>query len=108
MNGEKRKKYKPRPCALSDEALAEIAKFLSKRFYRYQEIQKHVSKEYGFNVDALSVLSYLETRGYLIATEEVPGCKTMVLYRVMTKEVYEKIAEEHRENAYRRCLEKTS
>ena len=104
MNGEKRKKYKPRPCALSDEALAEIAKLLSDRFYTHYEIQRIVTEKYGYKGHALAVLNYLESRNYLIATEEIPGCNQKVLYRVMTKETYQKIEEEHSENAKRRLL----
>ena len=104
MNGKKYKRYKPRECYFSDEVLAEIAEKLSQRFYEHGEIQKMV-KAYGFTGDAMSVINYLEARNYLVATERKQskhGFKTN--YRVMTKEVYEKIEEEYREDAKRRLL----
>lgn len=103
MNGKRRKQYKPRPTCLSDEALKEIANYLSKRFYRYGEIQQYAA-QYGFRGETLTLLNNLESHGYLIASEEVPGRMCLVLYRVMTPKVYEEIEKEHQENAKRRLL----
>lgn len=104
MNGELRKKYKPRQCPLSDQALAEIAKELTHKDYTLAEVTKIIRK-YGFKGDPYSVLNYLDARGYLLSQDEKKTHYGMkFFYRIMTKEIYEKIEEEHRENAKRRLL----
>ena len=104
MNG-KRQKHKPKKCALTESQLSEFAEIMKKRFYSYKELTDILKEKYGYNGVVLSVLDFLNVRGYMIAEEEhykKYGYK--IYYKVMTPEDYEKIAEEHRENAKRRLL----
>lgn len=104
MNGERRKKYKPRQCPISDKDLEKIAKDMSYKDCTLAEVRRIVNK-YGYNCEPLTVLNYLESHDYLLSQDEKKtphGSK--FFYRVMTAEIYRKIEEEHSENAKRRLL----
>ena len=108
MNGNLRKR-KPRKCLLSESQLAEFAELMKKRFYSHKELADILKDLYAYNSEISYVLDHLDSRGWMVAQEERPsktGFKNY--YKVVTVQDYEKIAEEHRKNAYRRCLEKTS
>ena len=97
-------KCKPRKCAIPEEWLKQMGEKMKERFFGYNEISEML-KESGYKCEPYQLISYLEARNYLIATEEHKtryGIK--VSYRVMTAEVYKKIEEEHRENVARRLL----
>ena len=105
MNGKLRKKYKPRQCSIPDEYIAALAEELTKKFMSFGEVIGFMKNCTGkqYSIDAL--LALLEARGYLVTQERrrvTNGYKSF--YGVMTKEKYEKIEEEHRENAKRRLL----
>ena len=104
MNGKRRKKYTPRQCALSEEAINKIAVILTTRYFTLAEIRK-IAEPYGYKGDPYNLLLYMEARDHLLSQEEKKTKYGMkYFYRIMTKEIYEKIEEEHRENAKRRLL----
>lgn len=99
-----RSERKPRKCAMSEDVIAELAETLTKRFFDYTEVEKLI-KSTKCKVSVTSLLNYLEARGYLVASEKKKTYwGTRTAYRVMTKEIYIKIEEEHRENARKRLL----
>ena len=105
MNGERRKKYKPRKSPISEEDIKELAGLLTSKYMGYGEIIDFVKGRIHKRYEIDSILGCLETRGFLVTQERrrMPyGYKTF--YTIMTKEKYEKIEEEHRENAKRRLL----
>ena len=105
MNSTKsRAERKPRKCALKEEVIAELAGILTQRFFDYTEVERLI-KSYNYKCSVNSLLNYFEARGYLVASEKNKtswGYKTS--YRVMTREIYIKIEEEHRENVRKRLL----
>lgn len=104
MNGNHREKYKPRKCALSEDVIADIANTLTERFFDYTEVERLI-KSYKFKCSVESLLNYLDARDYLVASEKrKTRYGTRTAYRVMTKEIYIKIEEEHRENVRKRLL----
>lgn len=104
-----RSERKPRKCLLSEDEIKELAEMMKERFFSYRELSKILSEKYGYKKEVFNFLNYLEAREYLVAQEtRATRYGTNTYFRVMTKEIYEKIAEEQRKNAYRRCLEKTS
>ena len=105
MNGERRKKYRPRQCQIPEEYLKELGEELTKRYMAYGEIIAYIKQRCHKRYDLENIIGVMESRGYLIAEERQPvkyGFK--IFFTVMTKEKYEKIEEEHRENAKRRLL----
>lgn len=109
MNGKIRKNRKPRKCALSESELTEFAELMKQRFFSHKELADMLKERYAYNSEISYVLDHLDSRGWMVAQEERPsktGFKNY--YKVVTVQDYEKIEEEQRENAYRRCLEKTS
>lgn len=99
-----RSERKPRKCAMSEDVIAELAETLTKRFFDYTEVEKLI-KSTKCKVSVTSLLNYLEARGYLVASEKKKTYwGTRTAYRVMTKEIYIKIEEEHRENVRKRLL----
>lgn len=108
MNSNTRKR-KPRKCVLSESQLAEFAELMKKRFYSHKELADILKDRYGYNSGVSNVMDYLDIRGWMVAQEERPSkCGYKNYFKVVTAQDYEKIAEEQRKNAYRRCLEKTS
>ena len=100
---------KPRKCLLTESQLAEFAELMKKRFFSHKELADMLKERYAYNSEISYVLDHLDSRGWMVAQEERPsktGFKNY--YKVVTVQDYEKIAEEQRKNAYRRCLEKTS
>lgn len=109
MNCNTRKKHKPRTCLLSESEIAEFAEIMKQRFYSHKELADILKDRYGYNSGVSYVMDYLDIRGFMVAQEERYGKTGYKNYfKVVTAQDYEKIAEEHRKNAYRRCLEKTS
>lgn len=105
MNTKLNKKRKPRECSIPDNYITELADELEKKYMVFSEVINFVAARTHKNYTIESILCILEARGYLVTQErqKVPhGYKTF--YGIMTKEKYEKIAEEHRENAKRRLL----
>ncbi len=105
MNCRFRKKHKPRPCTIPEECLAELAEELKKKYMSHGEIIEFIGKTCNKRHDLEPILGIMEARGFLIAQEKrkvTHGYK--FYYTIMTKEKYEKIEEEHRENAKRRLL----
>ena len=105
MNGKIRKNRNPRKCALSENELTEFAELMKQRFYSHKELADILKDRYGYNSGVSNVMDYLDIRGWMVAQEERPsktGFKNY--YKVVTVQDYEKIAEEHRENATRRLL----
>ena len=105
MNGERRKPYKVRACTLKEEELAQLAEEMKKRYFCSKEIEDYVYANFHWKTNLERILDLLDIRGYLVGEEErkmAYGYKG--LYKIFTKEEYEKIAEEHRENAKRRLL----
>ncbi len=99
---------KPRKCEMPEDVIAELAETLTKRFFDYTEVEKLI-KSTNCKVSVTSLLNYFESRGYLVASEKRKTYwGTRTAYRVMTKEIYIKIEEEHRENARKRLLETVS
>lgn len=94
---------------LSESQLAEFAELMKKRFYSHKELADILKDRYGYNSEVSYVMDYLDIRGWMVAQEERPSkCGYKNYFKVVTAQDYEKIAEEQRKNAYRRCLEKTS
>lgn len=105
MNGNLRKRKPKAKCAIPDEVIAALGKELAERYMNYTEVLTYVKNGCNRRLEIEQILCIMEARGYLIAEEKRRtkyGNKTF--YRVMTKEYYEKIAEEKRENAKRRLL----
>lgn len=105
MNGERRKKYKPRQCVIPEECINGLAAELSTKYMSYGEIVDYVKIHCNKRLEIDNILSLLETRDFLVTQERRRmsyGYKNF--YTIMTKERYEKIEEEHRENAKRRLL----
>lgn len=105
MNGNLRKKYKPRQCSIPNECIAALAEELTKKYMGFSEVINFVAERTHKNYSVEAILCILEARGYLVTQErqKVPhGYKTF--YGIMTKEKYQRIEEEHRENAKRRLL----
>ena len=109
MNVRANHKNKPRQCSIPEEYLAELADEMTRRYMSYGEIIDFIKQRTNERHELEGILGILESRMYLIAQEKqhTPyGYKTF--YCIMTKEKYEKIAEEHLENAKRRLLETIS
>lgn len=109
MNGKLCKKHKPRKCTLTEDQMQILGEALKKRFFSKKEIEDYVADNFHWKADIYRILDILDARGYKVAEEERKtsyGYKT--LYKAFTLSEYDIIEEEHRENAYRRCLEKTS
>lgn len=105
MNTRFRKDHKPRPYTIPEEYLAELAEELKKKYMSHGEIIDFIEKRCNKRHDLEAILGIMEARGFLITQEKrrMPyGYK--FFYTIMTKEKYEKIEEEHRENAKRRLL----
>lgn len=109
MNSTKsRAERKPRKCALKEEVIAELAGIMTQRFFYYGEIEKLI-KSYNYKCSVNSLLNYLEARGFLVASErKKSSLGYKIAYRVMTREIYIKIEEEHRRNVRKRLLETVS
>lgn len=105
MNGKRPKKYKPRQCSIPDEYITALAVELTKKFMSYGEVVSFIKKRTGKVYSMESLLSILEARGFLVTEDRRRtnyGFRSF--YGIMTKEKYQKIEEEHRENAKRRLL----
>ena len=105
MNGKLRKKYKPRTCSIPDEYITALAVELTKKFMSYGEVVSFIKKRTGKVHSVESLLCILEARGFLVTEDRSStayGYKS--LYGIMTKEKYQKMEEEHRENAKKRLL----
>lgn len=99
------RKNKPRQCSIPEESIAALAKEMTNRFMSYGAIKDYIQKHCNRHVELEAILGILEARGYLVTQERrhTPyGYKHF--YTIMTKEKYQKIEEEHRENAKRRLL----
>ena len=102
MNG---KTNKPRQRDIPEIYLHELAAEMTKRTMGYSEVIDFIKNRCNKRYEITSLLSALEARGYLVMQERrrvANGIKSF--YTIMTKEKYEKIEEEHRENAKRRLL----
>lgn len=102
MNGKERK---PKKCSIPEEEIQKLGKMFSDRYYTNSEITNYFNNTYHKKWNLELIICVLESRGFLFSQETKRtnyGIKTY--YRIMTKDVYEKIAEEHRENAKRRLL----
>ena len=98
-------KRKPKVCALKDDQIAELGEILKHKFMTCGEIISYVEEHFNYKTNLTLILSNLAARGFNCAEEErrtAHGKKRY--YRIFTKEDYEKIEEEHRENATRRIL----
>ena len=105
MNGKRSVRHKPRQCSIPDEYIAGLAEELTKKFMSYNEIVGFIKRRTGKVYSMESLLSILEARGFLITEDRRRtnyGFRSF--YGIMTKEKYQKIEEEHRENAKRRLL----
>ena len=99
------RKNKPRQCSIPDKYITELAAELEKKYMSFSEVVNFMAERIHKNYSIESILCILEARGYLVTQEKqkvTNGYKTF--YGIMTKEKYERIAEEHRENAKRRLL----
>jgi len=103
---EKLRKRKPKvTCSIPNAVIAALGEELKKKFMSYNEVMTFVKNGSNKRIEIELIMCIMESRGYLIAEEKRRtryGYKTF--YRVMTKEYYDQIAEEHRENAKRRLL----
>lgn len=100
-----RKKNKPRQCSIPEEYIKELADELTHRFMTYGEIIDFMQQRCHKRYEVEGILCILEARMFLVTQEiqKTPyGKKTC--YCIMTKEKYQRIEEEHRENAKRRLL----
>ena len=98
-------KYKPRRCKIPEEYLTGLAGELTGRYMSYGEVIDYIQSRVNKRYEIDSILTILENRGFLVTQEKrrvAHGYKTF--YSIMTKEKYEKLEEEHRENAKRRLL----
>ena len=105
MNGERRRKNKPRACSIPEEVIIELAKTLMQRALSWKEVTDFINTRCHKNWNLENILCVLDTRGYKVAE----GYKTVsygkkTYYRIYTNAEYERIAEEHQENAKRRLL----
>ena len=105
MNDRMRKRKPKEKCCIPDPVIAALGKELADRFMSYNEVMTFVKNGSNKRVEIELILCIMEARGYLI-TEEMrrSKCGNKKYFRVMTKEYYEKLEEEHRENAKRRLL----
>ena len=105
MNDSMRKRKPKEKCCIPDPVIASLGKELADRFMSYNEVMTFVKNGSNKRVEIELILCIMEARGYLITEEKRRSkCGYKTFYRVMTKEYYEKIAEEHRQNATRRLL----
>ena len=105
MNGKLSKKHKPRRCSIPEEYIVGLAEELTKGFLDYRELLNYIKERTHKRYELDNILGVLEARGFLITEEKRRtsyGFKTY--YTIMTKDKYDKIEEEHRENAKRRLL----
>lgn len=99
------KERKPRECSIPDEVIKELGERLKHEYLSWNDITSFIHNKCNKNWGIELILCILDTRGYKVAEgyrEVSRGKKTF--YKVFTKEDYEKIAEEQRENAKRRLL----
>lgn len=96
----KTEQHKVRKSKLSEEAIVEIAEALKKNYMGYSEIYA-IARKYGQKSGLESLLSLFQVRGYQLA-EQMDGRRT--LYKIVTKEDYEKYEMEATKNAKRRLL----
>ena len=96
---------KPKMCTLTDEQLAELGEVLKHQFMTCGEIVLYVKEHFKYETNLNLILANLDARGFKCAEEERrTGHGKKRYYKIFTKEDYEKIEEEHRENATRRIL----
>ena len=104
MNDFRKRKPKEK-CCIPDAVIAALGKQLSQRFMSFNEVMTFVKNGANKSISIELIMCIMEARGYLLTEEKRRskfGYKTY--YRVMTKEYYEKLEEERRENAKRRLL----
>jgi hypothetical protein len=75
---------------------------MTKRGMCWGEITSFINLRIKGTYSLEGILCILSSRNYLVIEEKIQGKKTY--YRIVTKEYYKKIEEEHRENAKRRLL----
>ena len=99
------KERKPRKCSIPEEEIKKLGKKFSDRYYSNTEITKYFNNTYHKSWSLELIICVLETRGFIFSQEDrKTRYGTKAYYRVMTKDVYEKIEEEHRANVTRRLL----
>lgn len=99
------KHRKPKKCCISESDIAMLARMMEKRYYSAKELEELVFNSFEKKAGSLTILTWLDSRCYSVTQETrltEHGHRTF--YKIMTKEEYEKIAEERRENAKRRLL----
>ena len=96
----KQEQLKVRKSKVSEEAIKEMADVLKERYLTWKEID-FMAKRAGCNSGIESVLSLFEVRGYKVA-EFTNGART--LYKIVTKQDYEKYETEATKDAKRRLL----
>ena len=100
--------HKVRKSKLPEEVIKEIAELLTERSVCFAEIEK-ISKRAGCGSGIESVLSLLQVRGYQVAEITISkGSSKKTLYKIVTKEDYEKYEREATRDAKRRLLETVS
>lgn len=102
--------HKVRKSKLSEEAIEEIAEALKQNYLDWSQLYS-MARKYGQRSGIESLLSLFQVRGYQIAEKTdvyfSPRYKkrvTRTLYKIVTKEDYEKYEAEATKDAKRRLL----
>lgn len=102
--------HKVRKSKFSEEGIAEIAEALKKNYMGYSEIYA-IARKYDMKSGIESLLSLFAVRGYQIAEKSVTYYSIdkkiyvkRTLYKIVTKEDYEKYEMEATKDAKRRLL----
>lgn len=100
---------KARKCSIPDDVIRDLGEMLKTKFCSYTEVTGFINSRCKKNWSIELILHILEARGYLCTEEKRHGVKgDKTYYRVITKEFYEKLEEEHRRNVRKRLLETVS
>ena len=96
---------KPKKCCISESEIAMLARMMEKRYYSAKELEELVFNSFGKKAGSLMILTWMDSRSYCITQEtRSTGHGSKTFYKIITKDEYEKIAEEKRKNAKRRLL----
>ena len=108
----RREQQKFRKSKLSEEAIKQMAEQLKQRYFSLAEIEK-MTQAYGYKGSKEIILSLFAVRGYMIAEETIKVNQykkakgtygNKVVYKIVSKEDYEKYDKEAHEDAKRRLL----
>ena len=93
---------KAKKCSIPDNILTQLVTEMTNNSMCWGEITSFINSRIKGAYSLEGILCILNSRNYMVMEEKKQGRKTY--YRIVNKEYYRKIEEEHRENAKRRLL----